>query len=171
MHYQLRAAGTESHNPGDRKRDLDIPAVAPPKNHPEKQAYPKNTMKAHKKICVTKFGDRQLSLRQMATAPDYWNRGAASKLLRWGWRGRGTIFLLPSASPTARVISIELVPVNVKVARESLAVARLNGCAGVIQGSGVKALSALFQDIQQDQRENSISSSSMRQSQWPGVLR
>ncbi|KAF5575367.1 gnat family protein [Fusarium subglutinans] len=79
-------------NPGNRAPDPDIPAVAPPKNHPERKdcnparlkAYSEATMKARKDIFVSRFGERQLSLRQMATLPDYWKRGAASKLLSWG---------------------------------------------------------------------------------------
>ncbi|KAJ4313575.1 hypothetical protein N0V84_009332 [Fusarium piperis] len=79
-------------NPGDRAPDPDIPAVSPPKNHPERKdcnparlkAYSEATMKARKEIFVSRFGERQLSLRQMATLPDYWRRGAASKLLIWG---------------------------------------------------------------------------------------
>ncbi|KAH6975681.1 acyl-CoA N-acyltransferase [Ilyonectria destructans] len=79
-------------NPGNREPNPDIPAVAPPKNHPERKdcsparlkAYSEATMKARKEIFVGRFGERQLSLRQMATLPDYWRRGAASKLLTWG---------------------------------------------------------------------------------------
>ncbi|KAJ2995557.1 hypothetical protein NUW58_g1239 [Xylaria curta] len=79
-------------NPGDREPNPDILVVAPPKNHPERKdcnparlkAFSEATMKARKDIFVTKFGERQLSLRQMATLPDYWRRGAASALLKWG---------------------------------------------------------------------------------------
>ncbi|KAF9775383.1 hypothetical protein IL306_006515 [Fusarium sp. DS 682] len=74
-------------NPGDRAPDTDVPAVAPPKNHPERKdcnparlkAFSEATMKARKEIFVSRFGQRQLSLRQMATHPGYWRRGAASK--------------------------------------------------------------------------------------------
>ncbi|KAI0109120.1 acyl-CoA N-acyltransferase [Nemania sp. FL0031] len=79
-------------NPGNREPNPDIPAVAPPKNHPERKdcnparlkAFSEATMKARKDIFVAMFGERQLSLRQMATFPDYWRRGAASMLLKWG---------------------------------------------------------------------------------------
>ncbi|KAI0380513.1 acyl-CoA N-acyltransferase [Hypomontagnella monticulosa] len=79
-------------NPGDRRPNPDIPAVAPPRNRPERkdcnparlEAYSEATMKARKEIFVARYGERQLSLRQMATLPDYWRRGAATKLLLWG---------------------------------------------------------------------------------------
>ncbi|KAK7420139.1 hypothetical protein QQZ08_010553 [Neonectria magnoliae] len=41
-------------------------------------------MKARKEMFITKFGEKQLSLRQMATLPGYRRRGAASTLLKWG---------------------------------------------------------------------------------------
>ncbi|KAM0424266.1 hypothetical protein ACHAPT_010411 [Fusarium lateritium] len=79
-------------NPGDRAPNPDIPAVAPPKNHPERKdcdparlkVYSEATMKARKEVFVPRFGERQLSPRQIAALPDYWRRGAASKLLMWG---------------------------------------------------------------------------------------
>ncbi|KAJ8131417.1 hypothetical protein O1611_g2213 [Lasiodiplodia mahajangana] len=79
-------------NPGDREPNPDMPAVAPPKNHPERKdcnrarlkAHSEATMKARKEIFVAKFGEKQLSLRQIATLPEYRGRGAASELLKWG---------------------------------------------------------------------------------------
>ncbi|KAF5663904.1 gnat family protein [Fusarium circinatum] len=94
-------------NPGYRGRDPDIPAVAPPKNHPERKdcnparlkAYSEATMKARKDIFVSSFGERQLSLRQMATHPDYWKRaipmfaGNMGKLLyaKFGFKELGRV--------------------------------------------------------------------------------
>ena len=77
---------------GDRAPNPGISAVAPPKNHPERKdcnparlkAYSEATMKARKEIFVARFGERQLLLRQMATLPNYWGNGAATKLLLWG---------------------------------------------------------------------------------------
>ncbi|PMD48145.1 acyl-CoA N-acyltransferase [Hyaloscypha variabilis F] len=79
-------------NPGNAPPNPDLPAVAPPSNHPERRdcnparliAYSASTMGTRKALFVGKFGQRQLSLRQMATLPDYWRRGAASTLLEWG---------------------------------------------------------------------------------------
>ncbi|KAG5811756.1 hypothetical protein H9Q74_013447, partial [Fusarium xylarioides] len=58
--------------------------LSPDCNPARLKAYSEATMKARKDIFVSRFGQRQLSLRQMATLPDYWKRGAASKLLTWG---------------------------------------------------------------------------------------
>lgn len=79
-------------NPGNKPGNPDIPAVRPPNNHPERRdcnparlkAYSESTMGARKRFFVDRFGQRQFSLRQMATLPDYWRRGAASTLLKWG---------------------------------------------------------------------------------------
>jgi GNAT superfamily N-acetyltransferase len=79
-------------NAGDKLPNPDLPAVRPPNNYPERRdcnpkrlkAYSASTMRVRKDLFVAKFGQRQLSLRQMATLPDYWRHGAASKLLTWG---------------------------------------------------------------------------------------
>jgi GNAT superfamily N-acetyltransferase len=79
-------------NPGDKLPSRDLPAIAPPKNRPERKdcnpkrmkAYSEATMKARKDVFVDRYGQRQLSLRQLATLPEYWNNRAGSKLLSWG---------------------------------------------------------------------------------------
>jgi GNAT superfamily N-acetyltransferase len=79
-------------NPGDKPPTPNLTAVLPPSNHPERrdcsparlEAYSASMIGVRKELFVGKFGQRQLALRQMATLPDYWRRGAASTLLKWG---------------------------------------------------------------------------------------
>lgn len=64
----------------------------PPANHPERKdaspvrlaEYTKCSTKARKELFVSRYGQRQLALRQLATLPAYWKRGAATQLCRWG---------------------------------------------------------------------------------------
>ncbi|XXG99224.1 hypothetical protein Hte_005561 [Hypoxylon texense] len=79
-------AGTKP--PGSR----DIPALAPPEQHYERKdcstvrlrAHRAATMRARKEFFVDAYGERQISLRQLATLPRYWGRGAGTALLHWG---------------------------------------------------------------------------------------
>jgi GNAT superfamily N-acetyltransferase len=79
-------------NYGDAPPNPDLPAIKPPANHPERrdasparlEKYTECSMKARKELFVSRYGERQLSLRQMATLPAYWRKGAATMLCKWG---------------------------------------------------------------------------------------
>lgn len=79
-------------NYGSAPPDPNLPGGKPPPNHPERrdaspahmEAYSKNSAKARRELFVSRYGERQLSLRQMATLPQYWRRGAATALCKWG---------------------------------------------------------------------------------------
>jgi len=76
-------------NPGHEPPKDSLQPVKPPQNHPEQrdcnpkhlEAYSRATMAARKKYFVDHFSQRQLSLRQLATLPEYWSNGAGTKLL------------------------------------------------------------------------------------------
>ena len=67
-------------------------AVPPTKNHFNRrdgnaahmEAYLEATMAFRQEVFVGRYGDRQMSLRQMATHPDYWRRGAGHLVVDWG---------------------------------------------------------------------------------------
>lgn len=67
-------------------------AVPPTKNHFKRrdgnaarmEAYLEATMAFRQEVFVGRYGDRQMSLRQMATHPDYWRRGAGHLFVDWG---------------------------------------------------------------------------------------
>lgn len=79
-------------NYGSAPPDPNLPGGKPPVNHPERRdasatrmaEYSRCSAKARRKLFVARYGERQLSLRQMATLPTYWRRGAATMLCRWG---------------------------------------------------------------------------------------
>lgn len=79
-------------NYGDAPPDPNLPGGKPPVNHPERRdanpahlaEYSRGSAQARKEIFVSRYGQRQLSLRQMATLPSYWRRGAATMLCKWG---------------------------------------------------------------------------------------
>ena len=48
------------------------------------KAYLKATMAFRQELFVERYGNRQMSLRQMATHPDYWRRGAGHLVVDWG---------------------------------------------------------------------------------------
>ena len=48
------------------------------------KAYLDATMAFRQEVFVGRYGDRQMSLRQMATHPDYWRRGAGHLVVGWG---------------------------------------------------------------------------------------
>lgn len=52
------------------------------------------------------FGDRQFALRQLVTDPEYWRRGAARMLLKWGMkraRGEAKAIMLFASSAGMKV--------------------------------------------------------------------
>jgi hypothetical protein len=79
-------------NYGSSPPNPNLPGGKPPPNHPERrdaspahmEAYSRNSAKARREFFVSRYGQRQLSLRQMATHPQYWRRGAATTLCKWG---------------------------------------------------------------------------------------
>ncbi|KAK3114203.1 hypothetical protein LTR53_007703 [Teratosphaeriaceae sp. CCFEE 6253] len=54
--------------------------------HPARMAaFKKATSQKRQELFVAKFEDRQMSLRHLATHPDYRRRGAGSMVLQWGF--------------------------------------------------------------------------------------
>ena len=48
------------------------------------EAYTEAIMAFRQEVFVGRYGDRQMSLRQIATHPDYWRRGAGHLFIDWG---------------------------------------------------------------------------------------
>lgn len=79
-------------NYGSAPPDPSLPGGKTPANHPERKdasavrmaEYSRLSAKARRELFVSRYGERQLALRQMATLPEYWRRGAATKLCMWG---------------------------------------------------------------------------------------
>lgn len=79
-------------NYGSAPPDPSLHGGKPPANHPERKdasavrmaEYSRRSAKARTELFVSRYGERQLSLRQMATLPAYWKRGAATRLCMWG---------------------------------------------------------------------------------------
>ena len=105
-------------NYGSAPPDPNLPGGKPPANHPERKdaspermaAYSRGSAKARKELFVSRYGERQLSLRQMATLPAYWRRGAATKLCNWGKdEARKAGVAVPMfASPMGRMVYAKL---------------------------------------------------------------
>ncbi|KAK2606036.1 hypothetical protein QQS21_003554 [Conoideocrella luteorostrata] len=79
-------------NVGTSPPGQDTAAIAPSEQHYERKdcnterlkAYRAATTKARKDIFARMYGERQSSLRQLATLPEYWHRGVGTQLLHWG---------------------------------------------------------------------------------------
>jgi len=105
-------------NYGDAPPNPDLPAVSPPANHPERRdasparmaEYTKQSMRARKELFTSRYGERQLALRQMATLPEYWRRGAATALAKWGMeKARKAGVAIPMfASPMGKLLYTSL---------------------------------------------------------------
>lgn len=79
-------------NYGDASPNPGLPVTSAPKNYPERRdacprrlaKYSECSQRARKELFVSRYGEKMLSLRQLATLPAYWRMGAATMLCKWG---------------------------------------------------------------------------------------
>ena len=74
-HKESNKAPVKPPKPNSERRDANPLHVA---------AYRKSVGVAQEELFDSTYGPNQLSLAQLATHPDYWRRGVASRLLKWG---------------------------------------------------------------------------------------
>ena len=77
----------------------------------------------------------------------------ARHILEVGTLGGYSTIFLASAGPETRVISVEAVPLHVRVARENLEMAGVSDRVEVIEGDALEILPAILEDVRQGRRE------------------
>lgn len=122
---------------------LPAAAVPPVTNHFERRDGDATRMRAYREALTIfrqevfggQFGGRQMSLRLMCTHPDYWRRGAAHLIVKWGVENatEAGVAISLFASPMGRKVYAacgfrELGIVSVHVPREEESL-RLSGMA------------------------------------------